>query len=136
MSPRHRYYRQTVWHRIPGWWYAIAWIVALGVGIAVVASGGIGLDGPDHPRRPAPVESSTGAPTPDPAVTVTVTDTITAKPSPAPTKTIRVTSTRTATKEVTQPGPTVTVPGPTVTETQCNTVTYGTPPASLPPSSC
>lgn len=133
MSPRHRYYRQTVWHRIPGWWYAVAFIVAAGVALAVVASGGIGLDGKSGHHRPGPSQSSTGtpldvyAPTSTPAPTVTVTETERAKPQPTKTITVRVTPTQNGKpviKEV--PGPTVTktgapstvtVPGPKVTKT-------------------
>lgn len=126
MSPRHRYYRETRWHRIPGWWYFVAWLVALGVGIAVVASGGIGLDEGAHTPKPpgaTVTETATVSATPEPAVTVTRT----ADAKPGPTKTITVTPTKSGKpviKEV--PGPTVTktgapstvtVPGPKVTKT-------------------
>jgi hypothetical protein len=135
VSPRHRYYRRTVWHQIPGWWYAVAAVIAGGAFLAVLLSGGIGLDGKSGHHRPGPSQSSTGtpldvyAPTSSPAPTVTVTETATERAKPRPTKTITVSVTPTQSgkpviKEV--PGPTVTktgapstvhVPGPKVTKT-------------------
>jgi hypothetical protein len=126
VSPRHRYYRPTVWHRIPTWWYVVAFIVAGIIGIAIIASGGIGLDsGGNNPDPPGTrvTETVTGSPGP----TVTVTETADAKPQPTKTIKVEVTPTqsgRPVIKEV--PGPTVTktgapstvtVPGPTVTKT-------------------
>lgn len=128
MSPRHRYYRETRWHKIPGWWYFIAWVVALGIGLAVVLSGGIGLDnGAHNPDPPGSRVTETVTAPADPSPAVTVTRTASSKPQP--TKTIKVTVTPTASgkpviKKV--PGPTVTktgapstvhVPGPKVTKT-------------------